>query len=108
LEEEPDFGALTAHHADGWGAEPRLRVVTDTTEQAANALLVVAGRFMLVGQSWTSHSIKPHGTTWNQKGIGHHKSAVFVGRPQAFDMSPIEQYRYTSSPMRLMTSVYFS
>lgn len=45
----------TGHYEDGWEAEPRFRVVTDTVELAAQALLVAAERFMNVGESGTEH-----------------------------------------------------
>lgn len=41
----------TGHTADGWEAEPNFRVATDSPERAADVLLVVAERFMRVGQS---------------------------------------------------------
>lgn len=43
--------ASTGHHDGGWEAEPRFRVVTDSVERAADALLVAAERFMSVGES---------------------------------------------------------
>ena len=45
----------TGHSADGWEAEPRFCVRTDTVERAADALLVVAERFMRVGDSGTEY-----------------------------------------------------
>lgn len=47
--DSPD--ATTGQHGGGWEAEPRFRVVTDTVERAADALLVVAERFMDVSES---------------------------------------------------------
>ena len=53
--EEEDFDALTGHYPGGWEAEPRFRVATETVERAADVLLVVANRFMRVGQSGTEY-----------------------------------------------------
>jgi hypothetical protein len=55
-----DPSRLTGHHKGGWEADPRFRVVTDTVERAADALLVVADRFMRVGESGTEY---PPGST---------------------------------------------
>lgn len=66
--EDDDFDARypaesTGHYADGWEAEPRFRVATGTVERAANALLVVANRFMCVGQSGTEHDASQPATS---------------------------------------------
>lgn len=51
VDDDFDPADLTGHHRDGWEADPRFRVATDSVERAADALLVVADRFMNVGHS---------------------------------------------------------
>lgn len=51
LDDDFDPSSLTGHSTDGWEADPQFRVVTASVERAADALLVVADRFMLVGLS---------------------------------------------------------
>ena len=47
---------MTGHLEGGWEAEPRFRVPTDDPRRTADVLLVVAERFMRVGQSGTEHA----------------------------------------------------
>ena len=54
-EDIEDPAEATGHFEAGWEAEPRFRVVTDTVERAADALLVAATRFMTVGMSGTEY-----------------------------------------------------
>jgi hypothetical protein len=54
-EEVDDPAEMTGHSEDGWEAEPRFRVETESVERAADALLEVADRFMRVGQSGTEY-----------------------------------------------------
>jgi hypothetical protein len=55
LDEDFDPSSLTGHSKDGWEADPQFRVVTESVERAANALMVVAERFMYVGFSGTEY-----------------------------------------------------
>lgn len=55
VEDDFDPSVLTGHYKSGWEADPQFRVVTDTVERAADALLVAAERFMNVGYSGTEH-----------------------------------------------------
>lgn len=55
VDDDFDPQTLTGHTAEGWEADPQFRVVTDTVERAADALLVAADRFMRVGLSGTEH-----------------------------------------------------
>ena len=55
LDDDFDPSTLTGHSREGWEADPRFRVDTETVELAADALLVAADRFMRVGFSGTEH-----------------------------------------------------
>lgn len=55
LDDEASPEDATGHYDDGWEAEPRFRVVTETVERAAEALLIAAERFMNIGESGTEH-----------------------------------------------------
>jgi hypothetical protein len=48
-----DPSSLTGHSKYGWEADPQYRVATESVERAADALLIVADRFMCVGSSGT-------------------------------------------------------
>lgn len=72
LDDDDDGTGGTGHYEDGWEAEPRFRVVTDTVERAADALLVVAERLMRVGESGTEHDLaSPTGEDDRTPSVAH-------------------------------------
>ncbi|QIK65044.1 hypothetical protein G7072_00670 [Nocardioides sp. HDW12B] len=81
-EDIEDPAEATGHYEDGWEAEPRFRVVTDTVERAADALLAVADRFMHVGESGTeyesSHAAVPEDRTPSSATVCVDTEAAYV------------------------------
>ncbi|WP_322921427.1 hypothetical protein [Nocardioides renjunii] len=76
------FGTGCFDQGRGWEAEPRFRVATDTVELAADALLVAAERFMMVGESGTEHSEDED--FWDEEDRGPSSTAVSVDEEAAY------------------------
>ena len=81
-EEVEDPSDLTGHLDGGWEAEPAFRVVTRDVSLAADALLVVAERFMMVGESGTEHGADEE--WWDEEDRGPSNARVAVDDDAAY------------------------
>lgn len=87
----------------GWEAEPRFRVETDTVELAADALLVVAERFMCVGESGTEFG-EDDDLPWEDEDFTPRNSRVSIDAEAAYVSADTEAWlsRQMADTMKLI------